>query len=154
MDTHKLDALQAALDDMDPIELDALLARVQQTAAAKRAGGMTFTFDFDATNDPRKGVPYVARLTWKDGKIEREFVDLQKTWGRKAVTITGQYTARAGEIVEIRTGGSWNNDYRDAYIVLHDGTLHQLCSMQSSSGVSRLKAYLAGTIDLDTLVTR
>jgi len=39
-----------------------------------------YKFEFEATTDPRKGIPYVARLVVRDGKLEREFYNLKRVW--------------------------------------------------------------------------
>ena len=65
-----------------------------------------FVFNFEATNDPRKGVPYVAKLFIDDDKLQRQFFDLEKVYGKKEVTVSGKYTAKPGDIIEIRTGGA------------------------------------------------
>jgi hypothetical protein len=38
-------------------------------------------FYYEATIDPRKGYPYVAKLIWKEGKLEREFYNLKRSYG-------------------------------------------------------------------------
>ena len=109
--------------------------------------GDTFTFEFDATADPRKGHPYVARLTGIDseGKFEREFFELERTYGKKEVTVSGSYTAKAGDMLEIRVGGSWKNDYRGYYLV-YDGKEVHLGDTSESRVTAQVKKYLRGDI--------
>lgn len=105
-----------------------------------------FEFEFLATNDPRKGTPYVARLYWQDGKLQRAFFDLSRQWGKKEVTVSGTYKAKAGDIIEIRTGGSWKNDYRAWYLVTKDGEQIKVANIDSSKEKARVTEYLQGKI--------
>lgn len=104
-------------------------------------------FTFEATNDPRKGVPYVARLTWDvtENKIQRTFVDLQRTYGKKEVTVAGTYSARDGEIIEIRTGGSWKNDYR-AWFIVRGGEMVEAANISNAARKMKVEQYLRGEI--------
>ena len=162
-----LAALGAAIDAAGPAELDAaaaalgaLLAMVEQRRAAlpihesQMPAAREFEFEFSASGDPRKGVPFVARLSWRDGKLARDFVDLPRAFGRKSVAVQGRYRARAGELIEQRTGGSWKNDYRDWSVVDRDGALRLVCGIDSASGKLRAERYLRGEIDLDALLGR
>ena len=107
----------------------------------------TFTFEFDATTDPRKGFPYVAKLTGIDseGKFEREFFELERTYGKKEVTVSGKYTVKEGDLLEIRTGGSWKNDYRGYYLV-HGGKEIHLGDTSESRVTAQVKKFLRGDI--------
>lgn len=110
-----------------------------------------FAFDFEATNDPRKGIPYVARLYYQDGKIQRDFYNLDRSYGKKSVTISGTYTARTGDIIEIRTGGSWKNDYRSWFLVTEKGELKHVADIDKSNEKSRVERYLKGEITANEL---
>ena len=93
------------LREMTIRELEELISEANKALAEKkRSESEEFEFEFSATNDPRKGMPYVARLYWQDGKLQREFFDLHKEWGKKEVTVSGTYKAKTGDIIEIRTG--------------------------------------------------
>ena len=112
----------------------------------------TFTFDFQETNDPRKGKPYVAKIQLDaEGKLDRVFMDLEQEWGRKEITVHGTYTAQEGDIIEIRTGGSWKNDYREFFIV-YRGEQHRICSHDSSTGKIKIKKYLKGEVNAEDFV--
>lgn len=145
----------ANLETLTVEQLEDLIDRAQTILATRqRATADVFNFTFDETNDPRKGVPYVARLVWNETekKIDREFVDLQKSYGRKSVTISGEYTARVGEIIEQRVGGSWNNDYRDWYVVTDAGELERVTGHDDSRGKMRVEKYLRRQITLTELI--
>ena len=111
-----------------------------------------YVFEFEYSNDPRKGVPYVARLKWNNEKneLDREFFDFSKEYSRHSVTVWGTYKAKELDILEIRTGGSWSNDYRDFHIV-KDGKLEKLGDACSSKMKMKIKKYLKGMAELDSL---
>lgn len=143
------------LDTLTEEQLAELIERAQTVLAVKRqATALTFTFTFQATNDPRKGTPYVAKLVWseEEKKIDREFFVMSKNWGRKEVTISGEYTTKVGDIIEKRTGGSWKNDYRDWYVVTDAGELKHVANIGDSRGKLRVEKYLRRQITLSELV--
>ena len=112
-----------------------------------------FTFNFEATNDPRKGIPYVARLFVDDnGKLQRQFFNMSKNYGKKEVTISGKYTAKAGDIIEIRTGGSWKNDYRSWYCITEDGEKILVADIDNSQEKAKVEKYLKGEITAKELL--
>jgi hypothetical protein len=109
-----------------------------------------YVFEFEATSDPRKGYPYVAKLVVKNGKLEREFYKLERFYGKKEVTVKGKFAAREGDIIEIQEGGSWKNRYRDLFIV-KNGELVCLGSALNSKLKGRVYDYLSGKISLEQL---
>ena len=112
-----------------------------------------FAFNFEATNDPRKGVPYVARLFIDDsGKLQRQFFNMSKNYGKKEVTISGKYTAKTGDIIEIRTGGSWKNDYRSWYYITEDGEKILVADINDSQKKAKVEKYLRGEITAKELL--
>lgn len=100
-----------------------------------------YTFEFEAISDPRKGVPYVAKMVLEKGNLSREFFDLKKQYGKKEVTVYGKYQASEGDIIEIREGGSWKNDYRYFFIV-KEGKLEKFGSSSSSTDKLAVEKYL------------
>ena len=136
-------------------ELEGLIAEANKVLAEKkRSESEEFEFEFSATNDPRKGMPYVARLYWEDGKLQREFFDLHKEWGKKEVTVSGTYKAKTGDIIEIRTGGSWKNDYRAWYLVTEDGEQITVADIDNSREKARVTEYLQGKISASELLKK
>lgn len=112
-----------------------------------------FTFNFEATNDPRKGIPYVARLFVDDnGKLQRQFFNMSKNYGKKEVTISGKYTAKTGDIIEIRTGGSWKNDYRAWYYISENGEQLHVADIDNSQKKAKVEKYLRGEITAKELL--
>ena len=111
-----------------------------------------FVFNFEATNDPRKGVPYVAKLFIDDDKLQRQFFDLEKVYGKKEVTISGKYTAKPGDIIEIRTGGSWKNDHRAWYYITENKEQIKVADINDSYAKLQVKKYLKGEMSINDLL--
>ena len=134
------------LQNLTVEELETLRINIDNLIKEKTKSSEIYTFDFDETSDPRKATPYVATLVGiAENKFVREFKDLDRTRGRGEITVSGEYTAKEGEIVEIQTGGSWKNTYRNLHIV-RNGELHCLCDYQESKKMTRIKWYLKGKI--------
>lgn len=111
-----------------------------------------FEYHFNCENDPRKGIPYVAKLSIdNEGKLQREFKEMDKEWGKKNVTVSGYFKACAGQIIEQRQGGSWNNDYRYWYLVTHNGDLLKVAGIDNSREKARVKEFLKGEITVKQL---
>ena len=143
------------LKEMTIQELEELIAEAgKMLAEKKRYESKEFEFEFSATSDPRKGKPYVARLYWQDGKLQRAFFDLSRQWGKKEVTVSGTYTAKAGDIIEQRSGGSWKNDYRAWYLVTEDGEQVMVADIDSSKDKAKVTEYLRGKITAKELINK
>ncbi len=142
------------LETLTVEQLEELIERAGTVLAARRHETvLTFTFPFEKTADPRKGTPYVARLIWNvaEKKIDREFFDMSKTYGRSAVTVSGEFNAAVGDVIEQRVGGSWKNDYRDWYVVTESGELKHVTNVSDSRGKLRVEKYLRRQITLSEL---
>lgn len=141
------------LKEMTIQELEELIAEAGKVLAEKkRYESKEFEFEFSATCDPRKGTPYVARLYWQDGKLQRAFYDLNRQWGKKEITVSGTYRAKAGDIIEQRNGGSWKNDYRAWYLVTKDGKKVMVADINNSKEKARVTEYLQGKINAEELI--
>ena len=143
------------LKNMTIEELKELIAEAGKVLAEKkRSESKEFEFEFSATSDPRKGKPYVARLYWQDGKLQRDFYDLNRQWGKKEITVSGTYTAKAGDIIEQRSGGSWKNDYRSWYLVTEDGEQIEVAYIDNTKEKMRVTEYLQGKISAEELLNK
>jgi len=143
------------LKEMTIQELEELIAEAHRILTEKkRSTSEEFEFEFSATCDPRKGKPYVARLYWQDGKLQRDFYDLSRQWGKNVVTVSGTYTAKAGDIIEQRSGGSWKNDYRAWYLVTEDGEQVMVADIDSSIDKAKVTEYLQGKITAEELINK
>ena len=112
----------------------------------------SYTFDFNVTLDPRQhGAPYVAKLVWKDNKLNREFYNLKRQYGKKMVTVWGKFEAMDGDVIEMREGSSWKNDYRNWYVVL-GGELCFLTEVTDSQRKAVVIDYLSGDLALDEML--
>ena len=142
------------LEEMSVEELEELIAYANGVLRRKK-GSLShkkkYMFDFEVTMDPRKGFPYVARLVWKDGKVEREFYSLKRQYGKKQVTVWGTFEADEGDVIEMRTGASWKNDYRAWYLV-HKGGLYFLTWTSEARGKKVVIDYLSGEISMEELM--
>ena len=143
------------LKEMTIQELEELIAEARRILTEKkRSESKEFEFEFSATSDPRKGKPYVARLYWQDGKLQRDFYDLNRQWGKKEITVSGTYKARAGDVIERRSGGSWKNDYRAWYLVTEDGEQVMVANIDSSEDKTKVIEYLRGKITAEELINK
>jgi hypothetical protein len=143
------------LEEMSIEELEELIAYASGVLRRKKEGlGLKkeYKFNFEVTMDPRKGFPYVARLVWKDGKIEREFYNLKKQYGKRQVTVWGTFEASEGDVIEMRTGASWRNDYRAWYLV-HKSNLYLLTWISDSRKKKVVIEYLSGKITMEELMS-
>ena len=143
------------LKNMTIEELKELIAEAGKVLAEKkRSESKEFEFEFSATSDPRKGKPFVARLYWEDGKLQRSFYDLNRQWGKREITVSGTYKARVGDIIEQRSGGSWKNDYRAWYLVTEGGEQIKVADIDNSKEKARVTEYLQGEITAEELINK
>ena len=124
------------LSEMNVEELNELKNLIDKIISEKRRKETekVYFFKFEAQNDPRKGIPFVAKLSVVDGKVEREFYNLHKTYGKKMVTVFGTVKVQEGDVIEVRTGGSWKNDYRSWYYV-KDGNMYLVAEIARSQSL-------------------
>ncbi len=140
------------LNEMSIEELKKFIADAQEKLRQKEKSEKIFTFHFEFENDPRKGKPYAARLYIKDGKLQREFFNLDQTWGKKTILVEGDYTAHVGDIIEEREGGSWKNDYRYWYVIDESGQKILVADIDDSKAKAVVLNYLKGKINLKELL--
>lgn len=114
----------------------------------------TYTLSWDSgVCDTRKhGKPYIARIVGiADNKLDREFIGLPMSYGKKgAVQVAGTFTAKEGEILEAREGGSWKNEYRYFYVV-RNGELINFADATEASKKMDVMKYMMGAISLEEL---
>jgi hypothetical protein len=149
------DNLIDALNEYSVEQLEEIKQHIDKMIRDKKSSNAPeFTFEFNATSDPRKGKPYVARLYWADGKLQRAFKDLNVTWGKGEVTVSGTYTAKAGDVIEKREGGSWKNDYRWWFLVTENGEEVMVADIADSKAKNRVQYYLQGKVDAKALLEK
>lgn len=143
--------LQEILDALPSLEVAELDSLQHAIHSEKVSRNLDHPFEFEETADPRKGYPYVAKITGLDdeGKFKREFKKLDRTYGKKSVTVSGRYTAKTGDILEIQTGGSWKNLYRAYHLVDDNGQLGCVGYYSDSQALNEIKKYLRGEKEFD-----
>jgi len=72
--------------------------------------------------DLRKGKGWAAVLRVNDdGEIERDFIDINRLWGKRGFVFTFEGEYPIGTVIEISEGGSWKNTYRSYNLVTAEG---------------------------------
>ena len=79
---------------------------------------------------------------------------MSRQWGKKEITVSGTYKARAGDIIERRWGGSWKNDYRAWYLVTAAGEQVMVANIDSSKDKAKVTEYLQGKITAEELINK
>ena len=144
-------------DDLREMELEDLMELQgkikEEIERRKREDRKTFEYNFEATNDIKKRKnPYVARLYVRNGQVEREFKQLERSYGKYEVTVYGSYTAKVGDIIEKRVGSSWKNDYRSWYLIKEDGSEVKVADISSSTDKKLVMSYLKNEITMEELL--
>ena len=145
---------QEMLNEMSNDELLTLIEIAKNILADRKSKeSKEFTYEFSACENRRKGVPYVAKITLKDSKIEREFYQMDKIYDGKYISVNGTYTAKAGDIIEMRESASWKNDYRYMYLITETGEMEKIGHSKSDC-VFDIKKYLAGEMTAEELINK
>lgn len=143
--------LLAELEDGRTVEItDERLIELVKDHLAKQESN-EYEFEFDSASDPRKAYPYVAKLVWEDGKLQRKFYNLEKLYGKKVVRVRGKFKAKNGDVIEMQKGGSWKNKYRYIYVV-KDGKLIEVGDAIETKVQAKARDYLQGKIKLEELI--
>lgn len=144
---------KSILEAMSIDELMALKSKIDDIINNKKDQlSEEYTFEFEATSDPRKGTPYVARLFIdSENKLSREFFDLQRQYGKNVVTVAGKYKAKDGDIIEERQGGSWKNDYRYWYLIFNNKKI-KVADIDNSSQKMQVEKYMRSEITIEKLI--
>ena len=142
------------LKEMEIEDLEELAQKIrEEIERKKREKKKEFEFYFEASaNTQKRKNPYIARIFIKNGEVEREFKELERTYGKKEVTVYGHYTAKAGDIIEKREGGSWKNEYRYWYLITQNGEEIKVADYSSAKEKQRVISYLKGEITAEELV--
>lgn len=141
------------LETMAIEELMVLRARIDDIINNKKdQQNEEYAFDFEATSDPRKGTPYVARLFIdSENKLSREFFDMQRQYAKNQVSVFGRYKAKDGDIIEERQGGSWKNDYRYWYLIFN-GKKIKVADVSSTAQKMQVEKYLRSEITMEKFI--
>lgn len=145
---------QEMLNEMSNDELLTLIEIAKNILADRKCKeNKEFTFEFNASEDKRKGVPYAAKITLKDNKFEREFYQFDRVYDGKYICVSGTYTAKAGDIIEIRASASWKNDHRYMYLINETGEKVKIGHSKTDC-VFDIKKYLAGEMTAEELINK
>jgi hypothetical protein len=143
------------LEEMTIEELEELIAYASGVLKRKKESQepkKRYRFEFDVTLDTRLGFPYAAKLVLKNGKVEREFYSLNRQYGKKEVTVWGAFEAEEGDVLEMRVGATWKEDYRGWFLV-HNGNLYLLTWITDSRKKKIVLDYLSGKITMQQLMS-
>ena len=106
----------------------------------------SFDFYFTASNVPRKYHPYVARLHWVNGRIQRQFYNFKRSYHKDGtVSVYGHYEALPGSVLEMR----FNEYDRQWFIVLPNGKLKEFGFYTDEEGKKIMTEYLKGNLSLE-----
>lgn len=96
--------------------------------------------------------PFIARIVGvSDGKLDREFIELPTSYGSKnSVQVTGTFTAKEGDILEAREGGSWKNEYRYFYVV-ENGKMRKFADATLAGEKMAVMQFMLGNGTLEEL---
>ena len=142
------------LNEMSNNELLTLIEIAKNILADRKSKeNKEFTFEFNASEDRRKGVPYVAKITLKDSKIEREFYQFDRIYEGTYISVNGTYTVKTGDIIEIRESASWKNDHRYMYLITETGEKVRIGHSKTDC-VFDIKKYLAGEMTAEELINK
>lgn len=147
------DVIVVELSDMSLKELEELKIQIEEEIKQRKiAQSGEYEFEFRHSNDPRKSIPYAARLILDENdKIERDFFELNREYGKNSVAVYGTYTAKDLDIIEERHGGSWKKDRRYWYLI-YDGEKIQIADVNNASEKARVKEYMKGIITEEELL--
>ncbi len=114
------------------------------------------TLEMYVEEDPRKGVPYAAKLKLgADGKVVREFLPSQRFFiKRNWIGVQVSAPVQNGDLLETRQEVSWRKDYRQ-YWAVWQGKLYYL-GYNETPGIwgQIILPALQGKIPLEELVEK
>ena len=91
---------------------------------------------------PQKGCALCGKNGFGKRKSKQGIFWPKKQYGKKEVTVYGKYQASEGDIIEMREGGSWKNDYRYFFFIVKEGKLEKFGSSSSSTDKLAVEKYL------------
>ena len=121
-------------------EIQKIISVLQTELDERQRKIKNFEFGFRAMDVPRKAHPYVARLLWVDGKIQRQFYNLERKYKKDTVSVFGKYQAPVGAVIEARHGV----DNTSWYLVTSDGSQISFGRQLGKDGKHILIEYLKG----------
>ena len=155
---HKICPLEDMmnLSEMTKDALIELRAEIDTELASRESQvSETFTVEFLESNRTNGTAikPYAARVVGISEKygFERQFIDLEKTYGNKEIIVEGDFDVSEGEVIELQTGGTSKNPHRDWHIAV-GGELHKIGATDSADNKRNLKRYFQGKMTVSELI--
>ena len=109
----------ALLSDAELLEL---ITQAKAIIESRKADKQFIVETFESIDPRKNGHAYMARLSFTDGKVQREFIDCNgKNWDSKHKYYDTSFTFRAkeGDKFEARLDdGSWKSDSKVWYMVV------------------------------------
>ena len=119
----------------------------------ERAKAKEFKFNFEVSTKNIKGKsPYVARLVYRGGNLERIFMDLERVYSKNEVRVFGTYTAKANDIIEKRVGINGKSEQRYWYLINDDGSEVKVADFANAKQKQRVISYLKREITKEELL--
>ena len=137
-------------------ELKAARICIDQEIAARHAAETgSFTVHFLESNRTNGTAvkPYAARVPGLSEKFgfQREFIDLERTYGHKEIIVEGEFEVEEGEVIEMQIGGTSKNPHRDWHIGVA-GELKKIGMTSDADNKRNLKRYFQGKIGIAELI--
>lgn len=155
----RINEAEAARIDLFVFESKALVklkGRIEGELARRSQKKDDFTFRFNSTGTNQKeSTPYVARLRWKDGRLDRVFLNfnLERIENENGtVTICGEYSVRPGSIVERRMGRIDTAAIWRRYLVNDEGVEIPVSMKGDQERNALVEKYLRREINREDLV--
>ena len=143
------------LQKMTIDELVRLKNEIDIELASRKPITADFKVDFLESNRTNGTAvkPYAARVRGISEKygFEREFIDLEKTYGNREIIVEGSFEVSQGEVIELQTGGTSKNPHRDWWVAA-DGKLHKIGATDSADNKRNLKRYFQGKLGVAELI--
>ena len=119
----------------------------------ERANAKEFKFNFEVSTMRIRGKsPYVARIVYRGGNLERIFMDLDRVYSKNEVRVFGVYTAKAGDIIEKRLGMNGKDEQRYWYLINDDGSEVKVADIANAKQKQRVISYLKREITKEELI--
>ena len=101
-----------------------LISQAKAIIESRKADKQFIVETFESIDPTKNGHAYMARISFADGRISREFIDCNgKNWDSKHKYYDTSFTFRAkeGDKFEARlSDGSWKSDAKVWYMVVKD----------------------------------
>ena len=119
----------------------------------ERANTKEFKFNFEvSTKNVRGKTPYVARLVYRGGNLERIFMDLDRVYSKNEVRVFGTYTAKVNDIIEKRVTVNGKSEQRYWYLINSDGSEVKVADFANAKQKQRVISYLKKEITKEELL--